>query len=974
MTLSVVLGSTDIHDKVSYGITADPARWAQGDRLVLPLVIYGADQDAVEANRRAILSELNAAETAWRQGRESERVTLAAQLNTTDTISWQVRRGRVTPARWYPAGTFGRATLELETETRNGRPVAELSSDARSASGTLTNGAATVLLADVTGDWPARTRFTFVDTSSTGVVNRLRISAVSAASAVVGDWDPWIDIDGASANQSDATAFGGSYETRTLSSASTWSYVGTAVQPAGALNTGWRQMWLRLRDNATVMAAPTSLTATVLAASQVQVATGNSGGGGTSVSATWGGATTAGNHLLLAVKVQHEDPPEPEQVQDAIDSDTADTTPSVSWGGATVAGNHLVMVLRFEGDLDDWTMPGGWQLGEVDSNPGSPNVHTALLYQENAASDSGAVSGGSFGVATDWTMWIAEYSGLAASQTIVSTGRGSGDSTNIGMVALDGAPSVDRFLVVGAIANNDNTATSFGAPSGGYTQRGEEAGLLVADKATAASGVHTMSALLDGTLEDYVGVSVAFAAAPATAEPVVITPPTGYALAGIAQNLDEGTAAVTTALFYRENASSESGSKSVTFDRTVVAEARLMEYANVAPSQSLVAVVTATTEGVASGIGPTAIAQDPHTFAVALFGAYRTSTSYGFYQTPFAEVSDSRGLAVAVATAGQSQAWSASAVASAVDQGAHLLAVFRDESSTLTQALGTGGTNAADDNGLPAGSYAVRVQAVNAAGDVGAATASASPSLTVAGSSIALSWSAPTATSISHYRITVQDPDGDVWVADTPDNSTSYTISELTTWETAAALPSTSTGSYSASPAIIQARVRTTDADTDNAQVIKTTRSVRSLIGDWHMVDVGASYLPLQQEMADGGIPEWAVDFYARNAGGASYALHTDALNVAGPETGITLWYPGLDLGTKRTWVCEVRADGSVVAWLEDGSGNYVGSVAVAGSLRLAAGDNIVSIAMEQAGGVSAISAARGTFQATLYPQVDWLT
>lgn len=854
MTFSAVLGSTNISDGTNYVIESEsigqgtnPATWRQTDgTLVIPVLILGSNQDDIEGKRRAIIGELNAAERSWRYGRESERIALALQMNTADTVYFDVRGGRVDPIQWHYTGKIGRVVLTLICDSHNGRSVARLDADVRPVSGTLTNGSATYLLDDVRGDYPARTRIRIVDQSVTGAINRLRLSLRSAASAVVGDWDPWIDIVNAgSVNQSDATAFGNSYERVTLPSATDRTFIGRATILPGALNKGPFNLRFRMRDNATVIGQPTGFTATPVGINVSQSAIATDAASGTSIAPTWSSATTTGSSLVAVVKASK------------------------------------TMVIRGITTIENDAVNVGETIITLTANHGYTNGTRVLI--SDVVDNTPNING----------VWIiSRVSGASFNITTGTTTPGTG-----------GSARATFFETVNSV------------PSG-YIKIGEGT---------------TVEQLVEG-----VPLRSHLPPEPDTFEQSKVW------------------------IYTRLASASESGSKSFGFDVAVSnRSAILAEVVNVPSNGGLGAVTVEGGEG---------ILNPPSGGTNAMYLGIAASKDQTWQPTlGFTEQRDGGGLVLAsrFVADGSSQPW---------------VAIPDDYDFPLLHALVSFST-VEQFFDLDAGTYAVRVQAVNNAGDEGRATNSASPVIPHDGGGLLLSWTAPSATGISHYRITVQDPDGAIWQADTADSSTSYMVTSLDGWEQVSALPGTLAGDYTASPAIVLVTVGTDDMTAStttpllNYEQVGVFRTEVDNLGAWHLAPREGIWaqLPPQEQMADGSQPDWAVEVFATNAGGPSATIDIDALNLISDESGITLWLPGMDLTTPRTWVVETRRDGSVVAWLEDGSGGFVGQVATSGrGLLPSAGDNVVSIVADQADGVSVIDNAQFTVAFTLFPVADW--
>ena len=123
-------------------------------------------------------------------------------------------------------------------------------------SATLTNGASTVVRANVPGQLPARIRFTATDVSTGGaIIQRLIVGARTLNDMVGADFSPWVDAANAGGTTvADASAVGGSYERRALTD--DWLPVARYEKPAGWANVGEFFPLVRIKDNAYDLRAP----------------------------------------------------------------------------------------------------------------------------------------------------------------------------------------------------------------------------------------------------------------------------------------------------------------------------------------------------------------------------------------------------------------------------------------------------------------------------------------------------------------------------------------------------------------------------------------------------------------------------------------------------------------------------------------------------------------------------------------------
>jgi hypothetical protein len=299
----------DLRDENRYGFGRP--NFATRGQITVPVHFRGQTSNNMAQNYQRLARKLEQAAKAWWERDTSKRVTFTWQPRTTTPVYFDVIGGELTPVRINPLSKSAECTMLLNVLPY---PRGETVTDA--VTGTLTNGSAQFLRPNVLGDYPALVKLSLTDTSTSGVINRIRLALRSERGiSALEDFDPWVDAVALSpgAATADATAFGGTYIHDTTADTS-WSNLARLVMPSGSLNRGRRDLWARIWDTATAMAQPTLGSATVTAPSAVTTTTQNyaritpgASGNGRGVSAitdqvtaNWSGTTTAGS-LLLAI-------------------------------------------------------------------------------------------------------------------------------------------------------------------------------------------------------------------------------------------------------------------------------------------------------------------------------------------------------------------------------------------------------------------------------------------------------------------------------------------------------------------------------------------------------------------------------------------------------------------------------------------------------------------------------------------------
>lgn len=225
-------------------------------KFELHVKVFGSSADNLQANIRALDLKLRQARLAQGAQPQGTGVCLwQREQNMTQFVFWDVVDGQVTAITSQGAALVRDIILTLDV-----LPFAHGTAVVGTATGTITNGTASVLyVSGITGDVPALGQLTITDVSTNGVViNGVTTGARSqpTGSMLTTDNTPIQALTPASpgAAHTDATAIGGSAARVTASAA--WQTLATAVQPSGAKQTGLFDVFLRLKDAATVLGKP----------------------------------------------------------------------------------------------------------------------------------------------------------------------------------------------------------------------------------------------------------------------------------------------------------------------------------------------------------------------------------------------------------------------------------------------------------------------------------------------------------------------------------------------------------------------------------------------------------------------------------------------------------------------------------------------------------------------------------------------
>lgn len=130
---------------------------------------------------------------------------------------------------------------------------------------TQVNGGEGWYLYGLPGDAPAAFTLTLPDASlNSNALNGLRLGAANGDDLKLGDYTPVVDLAFASpaTNTVDATAYGGGYAGRSITSGTSWAEHATATLPDTPYAKGRFEVLARLFDNVTRIAAPTAFNGT----------------------------------------------------------------------------------------------------------------------------------------------------------------------------------------------------------------------------------------------------------------------------------------------------------------------------------------------------------------------------------------------------------------------------------------------------------------------------------------------------------------------------------------------------------------------------------------------------------------------------------------------------------------------------------------------------------------------------------------
>lgn len=168
-------------------------------------------------------------------------------------------------------------------------------------------------------------------------------------------------------------------------------------------------------------------------------------------------------------------------------SSSGSTTISATWGSATSAGNLLVALIAFEGGTDITITPPDPSWNLADRGDSGIKVGTAIYYIDNAASESG-VSTWTFSVSKKAALVLVEYSGVLTASPLDKTASqgGAGVVADSGLTAA--TTKADEIAIASLVTKEIET---FSAQTNGFSEIGEYTG---SDRVTIAFEEKILSA------------------------------------------------------------------------------------------------------------------------------------------------------------------------------------------------------------------------------------------------------------------------------------------------------------------------------------------------------------------------------------------------------------------------------------------------------------------------------------------------
>jgi len=199
---------------------------------------------------------------------------------------------------------------------------------------------------------------------------------------------------------------------------------------------------------------------------------------------------------------------------------TTQTTVTATWGSATTTGNLLVAIMGWRDGGNTITPPTGWT--QIGSTVGSTDPFGAMFYTANAASQSGTKTWTLSSGSAEICLFMAEYSGCATSTPLdqhnSNDGSGGGTNCTTGSVTTSFASE----LLVGLIhqCNFDaEVQPNFSSPQNSFTLEGTvsfDSGLAqqvstlgLLDRVVSSTGSYSSGVTSDQN-EPYVGFISSF--------------------------------------------------------------------------------------------------------------------------------------------------------------------------------------------------------------------------------------------------------------------------------------------------------------------------------------------------------------------------------------------------------------------------------------------------------------------------------
>jgi hypothetical protein len=273
---------------------------------------------------------------------------------------------------------------------------------------------------------------------------------------------------------------------------------------------------------------------------------------------------------------------------------------------------------------------------------------------------------------------------------------------------------------------------------------------------------------------------------------------------------------------------------------------------------------------------------------------------------------------------------------------------------------------------LFAGSYVMRVQAIDQAGYRSNATASSTATVTVDNSAVTASWTA--STGALAYALTIQATISGRPVAtyEVITSNTSYVLTTTDGLGQVAGLPALS--GASAPPPLVRARIGTAGdtvyADMSEIAVADATNfRLQRLFTDRATPPVDAML---------GGWADAKMIVQMRSANGLAATVNADALwLVPSSEPQAVIEVPGMGEGVARRFVIETHPSAkATTAWrVNTSTGAEAGRLTTFGAIALPPGDCILLIELELANGAHALATAATVNLLRVYPRhllADW--
>lgn len=455
----MTLGTLDLISD-SYGVTSFDL--SQPGRIRLRVDVAADSTGSAVDLFRGVRTQLNNAERASQPASGQAWVVLSMQADaTSEVIEFPVKRGTVQPptltggrngsADAFSFGWIPGVFIELETLPYGLGEAIEYGPF------TVTGADPTFHIDGVPGDEPALAEFRITDNSTGVVVNRLRWACRSLPAMDDGDYEAVLPFN--ETDESVADTFTGGIES--ISASSTWQTIGSVSKAASAYNGGLFDAWGRVRDATAALGVPGGVEATA-GESIEKVQSRGFGTSGSSADVSWLSPTTAGNLLVLAVRI---------------------------------SSNHTI------------NTPAGWTAGpSVGSGP-----RAALFYKADAPSESGTVTVTFSGSASNIRLYIAEFRGIATSSPVDVTATNTVTNSTNGATGTTSTTAQANALAVALWSTSASTGGSITLPSGWsvLNDSGSPEG-NAGFKVLTATGTQSGTATHSSSLTDWANLIVVF--------------------------------------------------------------------------------------------------------------------------------------------------------------------------------------------------------------------------------------------------------------------------------------------------------------------------------------------------------------------------------------------------------------------------------------------------------------------------------